>query len=317
MNSWTRTRRSDILGASLWPWMLRHQILLGGTLLDSKPHEWQLAHGKQLTLSSTSMLMGILNVTPDSFSDGGDHDDVERALAHARQMIPEGAAIIDVGGESTRPGATEVTPEEEQRRILPVIEALAAEGNCIISVDTYRAETARRAVEAGAHIVNDVHGLQREPDIAHVAAETGAGLVIMHTGRGREKLPDVIEDQFHFFRRSLEIAHDAGVKDSQIVLDPGFGFAKDREEELTLMARLGELHALGYPILVGTSRKRMIGHLAGDDRLSRDVGTSATSVLLRMQGALIFRVHNIPFNRDALAFADAVLQRQVRPSETK
>jgi len=258
--------------------------------------------------------MGILNVTPDSFSDGGDHDDLDRALAHARQMIAEGAMIIDVGGESTRPGATEVTPEEEQRRILPVIEALAAEGNCIISVDTYRADTARRAVEAGAHIVNDVHGLQREPDIAHVAAETGAGLAIMHTGRGREKLPDVIEDQFHFLRRSLEIAHEAGVSDSQIVLDPGFGFAKDREEELTLMARLGELRALGYPILVGTSRKRMVGHLAGDDRVSRDVGTSATSVLLRMQGALIFRVHNIPFNRDALAFADAVLQRQVRPA---
>ena len=277
---------------------------------DSKQYEWQLAHGKRLALGSKSVLMGILNVTPDSFSDGGEYSDIDRALTHARDMIAEGAAIIDVGGESTRPGATEVTAAEEQARILPVIEALAAEGNCLISVDTYRAETARKAVEAGAHIVNDVHGLQREPDIAHVAAETGAGLVIMHTGRGREKLPDVIEDQFLFLRRSLEIAHEAGVNDSQIVLDPGFGFAKDREEELTLMARLGELLALGYPLLVGTSRKRMIGHLAGDDRIARDVGTSATSVLLRMQGVLIFRVHNIPFNRDALAFADAVLERQ-------
>lgn len=276
---------------------------------DSKQYEWQLAHSKQLALGSSSVLMGILNVTPDSFSDGGEYVDVDRALSHARGMIAEGAAIIDIGGESTRPGATEVAPAEEQARILPVIEALAAEGNCLISVDTYRAETARKAVEAGAHIVNDVHGLQREPDIAHVAGETGAGLVIMHTGRGREKLPDVIEDQFLFLRRSLEIAHEAGVNDSQIVLDPGFGFAKDREEELELMARLGELLALGYPLLVGTSRKRMIGHLAGDDRIARDVGTSATSVLLRMQGALIFRVHNIPFNRDALAFADAVLER--------
>jgi dihydropteroate synthase len=274
---------------------------------DSKPYQWQLAHGKCLTLGSTSVLMGILNATPDSFSDGGEYTGLESALAHAREMIAEGAAIIDVGGESTRPGATEVTPAEEQRRILPLIEALAADGNCIISVDTYRAETARKAVEAGAHIVNDVHGLQREPDIARVAADTHAGLVIMHTGRGREKLPDVIEDQFLFLRRSLEIAHEAGVNDHQIVLDPGFGFAKDRVEELTLMARLGELRTMGFPILVGTSRKRMVGHLAGDDRTARDVATSATSVLLRMQGALIFRVHNIPFNRDALAFADAVL----------
>ncbi|MFD2258523.1 dihydropteroate synthase [Chelativorans composti] len=283
-----------------------------------KTFEWQLAHGKRLVLGPSSVLMGILNVTPDSFSDGGEYIDPEKAVAHAREMIAQGAAIIDVGGESTRPGATEVTPEEEQRRVLPVIETLAAEGNCIISVDTYRAETARKAVAAGAHIVNDVHGLQREPDIAHIAAETGAGLVIMHTGRGREdeKRPDVIEDQFVFLRRSLEIAHEAGVKDSQIVLDPGFGFAKDREEDLSLMARTGELHALGYPLLIGTSRKRMIGHLAGDDRLARDVGTSATSVILRLQGAHVFRVHNIPFNRDALAFADAVLARQLsRPAQ--
>ena len=168
------------------------------------------------------------------------------------------------------------------------------------------------------HLLGHASGLQREPDIAHIAAETGAGLVIMHTGRGREdeKRPDVIEDQFVFLRRSLEIAHEAGVKDSQIVLDPGFGFAKDREEDLSLMARTGELHALGYPLLIGTSRKRMIGHLAGDDRLARDVGTSATSVILRLQGAHVFRVHNIPFNRDALAFADAVLARQLsRPAQ--
>ena len=176
-------------------------------------------------------------------------------------MTAEGAAIIDVGGKSTRPGAEPVTAREEQARILPVIEALAAEGGCLISVDTYRAETARLAVAAGAHIVNDVHGLQREPDIARVAAETGAGLVIMHTGRDREKLPDVIADQFLFLERSLEIARDTGVSRSQIVLDPGFGFAKDGEENLQLMARFGELRALGFPLLVGTSRKRLIGHL--------------------------------------------------------
>lgn len=271
---------------------------------------WQLAHGCRLELGAKALLMGILNVTPDSFSDGGEFDAPALALGHAAGMIAQGAVIIDVGGESTRPGAAAVSAKEEQSRILPIIEALAAERKTLISVDTYRAETARLAVAAGAHIVNDVHGLQREPDIARVAADTGAGLVIMHTGRDREKLPDLVEDQFHFLRRSLEIARDVGVGNDRIVLDPGFGFAKDRDEDLELMARFGELRPLGFPWLVGTSRKRMIGHLAGDDRAARDVGTAATSVILRMKGADIFRVHNVAVNRDALAFADAVLQRE-------
>ena len=272
---------------------------------------WQLAHGRHLDLGDKSILMGILNVTPDSFSDGGEFDRPELAIEQAKRMIGEGAAIIDVGGESTRPNATLVSPAEEQARILPVIAALAKEG-FLISVDTYRAGTARLAVAAGAHIVNDVHGLQREPDIAKVAADTGAGLVIMHTGRDREKLPDVIEDQFFFLRRSLEIAAAAGITDDRIVLDPGFGFAKDYEENLQVMARLGELKTLGYPLLVGTSRKRMIRHVAGADRLAQDTGTVATSVILRMKGALIFRVHNVAMNRDALAFADAMVERDVR-----
>lgn len=271
---------------------------------------WKLAHGRQLELGAKALLMGILNVTPDSFSDGGEFDVPDRALAHAANMVAEGAAIVDVGGESTRPGAEAVSAEEEQSRILPVIAALASEGKVLISVDTYRAETARLAVHAGAHIVNDVYGLQREPGIARVAAETGAGLAIMHTGRDREKLADVIEDQFLFLYRSLEIAREAGVKDDQIILDPGFGFAKDKEENLQLIARFEELRPLGFPWLVGTSRKRMIGHLAGDDRAARDVGTAATSVMLRMKGADIFRVHNVSVNRDALAFADAVLERE-------
>jgi len=275
---------------------------------------WQLAHGRHLDLGSKAILMGILNVTPDSFSDGGEFVSIDGALAQARLMIGEGAAIVDVGGESTRPGAAPVSPQEEQARILPVIEALAAEGNALISVDTYRAETARLAVAAGAHIVNDVHGLQREPDIARVAADSGAGLVIMHTGRDREKCADVIADQFLFLRRSLEIAAAANIAADRIVLDPGFGFAKDGEENLQLMARFGELQALGFPLLVGTSRKRMIGHLAGSDRMSRDVGTAATSVILRLKGARIFRVHNVAMNRDALAFADAMVERQAGPA---
>jgi len=271
---------------------------------------WQLAHGRQLELGGKARLMGILNVTPDSFSDGGEFSAVDRALAHAREMAEEGADIIDVGGESTRPGAKPVSAREEQSRILPVIEALASEGRFLISVDTYRADTAGLAVAAGAHIVNDVHGLQREPDIARLAAETGAGLVIMHTGRDRERLADVIADEFLFLTRSLEIARAAGVAEGQIVLDPGFGFAKRSEENLQLMARFEELKALGFPWLIGTSRKRLLTDIPGGDRKARDAGTAATSVILRLKGAAIFRVHNIPFNRDALDYADAMLARE-------
>jgi dihydropteroate synthase len=270
---------------------------------------WYLAHGRHLDVGRSGLLMGILNVTPDSFSDGGEFGKLDSALAHARQMTAEGASIIDVGGESTRPGAEPVSALEEQQRILPAIEALAEEG-LIISVDTYRQETARLAVRTGAHIVNDVHGLQREPSIARLAAESGAGLVIMHSGRDREKLPDAIDDQFVFLEKSLEIARQAGVSDGQIVLDPGFGFAKDGEENLQLIVRFGELHALGFPLLVGTSRKRLIGHVVGTDRAARDAATAASSVILRLRGAAIFRVHNVAINRDALAFTDAVLARE-------
>ena len=275
---------------------------------------WQLAHGRHVEFGERSLVMGILNITPDSFSDGGSYEAPGRALEQAQRMIDEGAHIIDVGGESTRPGAAAVSAAEEQDRVLPIIAALARARDALISVDTYREETARLAVQAGAHIVNDVWGLQREPGIARVAAETGAGLVIMHTGRDRDKLQDVIADQFLFLRRSLEIASEAGVAEGQIVLDPGFGFAKDADENLDLMARFGELEQLGYPWLAGTSRKRFVGHVTGRDAADRDAGTAATSVILRMKGAHVFRVHNVAINVDALAFADAMLARQTKPS---
>ncbi|AMY00302.1 dihydropteroate synthase [Mesorhizobium ciceri] len=272
---------------------------------------WQLAHGRHLDLGGKAVVVGILNVTPDSFSDGGQFDAPEKALAQARRMIGEGALVVDVGGESTRPGAAAVSASQEQARILPVIEALAGVNEVLISVDTYRADTARLAVAAGAHIVNDVWGLQREPDIARVAADTGAGVVIMHTGRDRQKLPDAIADQLAFLRRSLEIARQNGIADDHIVLDPGFGFAKETaEENLDLMARFSELHALGLPLMAGTSRKRFIGTVTGRDAADRGVGTAATSVILRLQGADLFRVHDVAFNVDALALADAMLARQ-------
>ncbi|RWC49512.1 MAG: dihydropteroate synthase [Mesorhizobium sp.] len=272
---------------------------------------WQLAHGRYLDLGDKAVVVGILNVTPDSFSDGGLFVAPDKALAQAHRIVGEGALVVDVGGESTRPGAAAVSASQEQARILPVIEALSSSGEVLISVDTYRADTARLAVAAGAHIVNDVWGLQREPDIARVAADTGAGLVIMHTGRDRQKLPDVIADQLAFLRKSLEIARQNGVADDHIVLDPGFGFAKETaEENLDLMARFSELHALGLPLMAGTSRKRFIGAVTGRDAADRGVGTAATSVILRLKGADLFRVHDVAFNVDALALADAMLARQ-------
>lgn len=271
------------------------------------PFRWRLAHGRHLELGPRGVLMAIVNVTPDSFSDGGRFDSADAAVARAILCLEEGARIVDIGGESTRPDAAPVTAAEEQDRILPVIEALAETTDAIISVDTYRAETARLAVAAGAHVVNDVHGLQREPDIARVAAETGAGLCVMHTGRDRDKLADVVEDQYLFLGRSLEIAREAGVAREAMVLDPGFGFAKDTDENLELMARFGELYGFELPMLAGTSRKRFVGAVTGREAAERDVGTAATTALLRMAGVAVFRVHDVAINRDALAMADAML----------
>jgi dihydropteroate synthase len=268
---------------------------------------WRVAHGREIELGERAVIMAIVNVTPDSFSDGGRYESVDSAVEHALQAVTEGASIIDVGGESTRPDATEVSPSEEQARVLPVIEALRGKSGALISIDTYRAETARMAVSAGAHIVNDVFGLQREPEIAVLSAETGAGLCLMHTGRDRRKLADVIADQFLFLNRSLEIAAAARVGKDRVVLDPGFGFAKNTQENLELMARFGELQRFGRPLLAGTSRKRFVGAVTGRDADERDAATAATSAILRLQGAAVFRVHNVAINRDALAVADAML----------
>jgi dihydropteroate synthase len=265
---------------------------------------WQLAHGRHLDLGGKAIVVGILNVTPDSFSDGGLFDAPEKAVDQARRMVEEGASVIDIGGESTRPGASPVSAKEEQARIVPIIEALATSGGTLISVDTYRQDTARLAVQAGAHIVNDVWGLQRDP-----------GIVIMHTGRDRQKLPDVIADQLFFLRKSLEIAQRSGVADDHIVLDPGFGFAKETAaENLDLMARFSELRALGFPLMAGTSRKRFIGTVTGRDAAARGAGTAATSVILRLKGAHLFRVHDVAINVDALAIADAMLAREIGES---
>ncbi|RCL04068.1 MAG: dihydropteroate synthase [Candidatus Tokpelaia sp. JSC189] len=268
---------------------------------------WQLAHNRTIEVSQKAIIMGILNITPDSFSDGGAYCSVEDAVAAARNMEMQGAHIIDIGGESTRPGAKPVDESTEQARILPVIRALHRQLSICLSVDTYRAETARLAISAGAHIINDIWGLQKWSDIANVAAQTGAGLVIMHTGRGRKPHSDVICDQQQFFKKSLTLSGKAGIKSRQIVLDPGFGFAKTPEENVALMNRAKELQQFGFPLLAGTSRKRFVATFSGKEGIGeRDIATSATSVILRMAGFDIFRVHNVAINKEALAIADAV-----------
>lgn len=272
-----------------------------------QPRIWKLAHNREIALGTKAVIMGILNVTPDSFSDGGRFVNFENAISQACQMHEEGAQIIDIGGESTRPGAEPVSESEEQDRILPVIEKLAHQTAVLLSVDTYRTSTARLAISAGAHAVNDVWGFQRDNDLASLVAETGAGACAMHTGRERQKLDDVIDDQKLFLGKSVKRLKDAGVGHDHIMLDPGFGFAKDPQENIQILARLEELHELGYPLLIGTSRKRFIGHFTGQDTENRDIGTAATNVVARMKGGAMFRVHDVPTSRDALAMVDGVM----------
>lgn len=265
--------------------------------------------GLTLELGQRTLVMGILNVTPDSFSDGGRYLNVEAAVARARQMVEEGADLIDIGGESTRPGHAPVSAEEEQARILPVIRALAGSIGVPISVDTYKADTARRALEAGAHILNDIWGLKGDPKMAAVAAEFGCPVIVTHNRSDTDYadfVPDVLDD----LRQSIDLAREAGVKDDRIWLDPGIGFAKSYEQNLELMGRLDELTALGYPVLLGTSRKTFIRNTLGlpaDDVVE---GTGATTALGIAQGCQIVRVHDVKANKRIAQMTDAIVYRQ-------
>lgn len=283
-------------------------------MTSSRNSTWRLAHGRKLALGTNACVMAIVNVTPDSFSDGGRYDDLERAVAHGLACVAEGAAILDIGGESTRPGAAPISAAEEQDRVLPVIERLRGETDALISVDTYRAETAKLAVEAGAHIINDVWGLRHDPDMAGVVAQTGAGVCLMYTARGREDHhSDIVADEMAFLTRSIDTAKSAGIAEEAIVLDPGFGFVTSQANDIDLMARLGELHGLGFPLLVGTSRKRFVGAVSSRELpAERDFATAATTAMLRLAGATVFRVHNVSGNLDALKMADAVLESRRR-----
>ncbi|MFD2671510.1 dihydropteroate synthase [Marinicrinis sediminis] len=270
---------------------------------------WLQMRGRELKLGERTLIMGILNITPDSFSDGGTFMDIEKALDQARRLVAEGADMLDIGGESTRPGAQPVTAEEEMARVIPVIEAVAGEIDIPISIDTYKAETARRALEAGAHIINDVWGCKKDRDMAQVAADSGAPIILMHN---REEanyehfLTDVIRD----LEESMDMALQAGVQREQIILDPGFGFAKDMEQNLYLMNHLHVICELGYPVLLGTSRKRMIRHIL--QRPVDDVveGTAVTTVMGIEQGCSIIRVHDVKQMRRTADMTDAILRRK-------
>lgn len=259
-------------------------------------------------LGRRTLVMGILNVTPDSFSDGDRFQTPAGAEAIGLRLVREGADILDIGGESTRPGYERVTPEVEQARVLPVLAALAPQVAVPISIDTTRASTARAALAAGARIVNDVWGLQREPEIAVVAAEHGAPVVVMHNRETIDPAIDILDDLRRFFERSLGIARRAGLPDRDIVLDPGIGFGKSPAQQFEALRRLPEIRALGFPVLVGVSRKSFLGRLKAHDPSPRErlIGTLAGHVAAATLGANIVRVHDVAPHVEALAVADAI-----------
>ncbi|WP_251037686.1 dihydropteroate synthase [Paenibacillus albidus] len=261
----------------------------------------------ELTLGARTLIMGILNVTPDSFSDGGLWDEPKRAAEHALQMAADGADIIDIGGESTRPGHEPVSLEEELARVLPVIESIhRAAPHLPLSVDTYKAEVARQALAAGAHLINDVWGCKADPLMAAVAAEAECPIIIMHNRHDR-RYTDLIPDMIADLQESVNLALEAGVKPYNIILDPGIGFAKDYHENLQAMMSLDSLHALDYPLLLGTSRKKFIRTVL--DLPPNDVveGTAATVAFGIAQGCQIVRVHDVAKIKRTVAMCDAML----------
>ena len=272
------------------------------------------------TLGPGPVLVGVLNVTPDSFSDGGDFIDPEKAASHAAAMLDEGAEVIDVGGESTRPGSDPVPQEEEVRRVVPAIrEILAERPNAIVSIDTYRAATAGAALEAGARIVNDVTALRGDPRMAPLAAEAGCPLILMHmlgepkTMQRDPRYEDVVREVRDFLAVRAEHAISAGVEPENVILDPGIGFGKTLVHNLALLRDLDVLAELGFPILIGASRKRFIGTITGaEEARDRIPGTVAANVLAYERGATFFRVHDVRPNREALAVAEAILRCSYR-----
>ena len=271
-----------------------------------RKYNWQ--DGKQLELKDRTLIMGILNGTPDSFSDGGRYNTSDTAVAHAKEMIAQGADIIDVGVESTRPGHTQISVADEIERmkeiLLPVLEASTVP----VSVDTYRAETADFALSHGAHILNDIWGLKYDKDMAAVAAKYDVPVIIMHNQNGTD-YDDIIDDMKAFFFSSVDLALKEGVKPQNIWLDPGIGFGKDYAQNVEVIQRLGEITVYEYPVLLAPSRKRFIGTILNDIPADqRDEGTVAACITGMIQGVDMVRVHNVEMHKRAITVADVLLR---------
>ena len=277
---------------------------------------WKLGK-RSVNLSRSGLIMGVLNVTPDSFSDGGQFVDEEAAFCHAVRMVGEGAAILDIGGESSRPGSEPVAVEEELRRVIPVIQRIRARfPDLLLSIDTYKAETARQALAAGADILNDISALRADREMIEVLQHSESGVILMHM-RGTPKTmqidphyQDVVGEVFEFLRSRRDELVRRGIDPARIAIDPGYGFGKRVQDNVELVRQLGRFAELGQPIVVGISRKSMIAHLLGDPKLpseDRMWPTVALTSLLREKGAQIFRVHDVRPNLEALRMTEAIL----------
>ncbi|MCX5818945.1 MAG: dihydropteroate synthase [Deltaproteobacteria bacterium] len=270
---------------------------------------------REIILGKRTLIMGIINVTPDSFSDGGRFDSPEKAVEEGIRMAEEGADILDIGGESTRPGSDPVSPEEEMRRVIPVIRALASRTDLPLSVDTMKASVARKALEEGAEIVNDVSAMGSDEAMAKIVADAGAAVVLMHM-RGMPKSMQAGELAYHslrgeiiaYLRKRIERAGDVGIDPTQIMVDPGLGFGKTAEDNMRLIRYLREFRILGRPILVGASRKAFIGRVTGGTPVERGEGTAAAVTAAILNGGQIIRVHDVPRMKKVAAVADSVLR---------
>lgn len=264
---------------------------------------------KEFNIGERTYIMGILNFTPDSFSDGGKFNDIDVAIKHVKEMIDNGADIIDVGGESTRPGYKIVSEEEEISRVVPIIKAIKENFDISVSIDTYKAKVAEQAIQAGADLINDIWGFKKDKDMAKVAAKYNVPCCLMHN-RDNTEYKNLVEDILNDLKECINIAKDAGVKDENIILDPGIGFGKTYEQNLETMNNLERIKDLGYPILLGTSRKSMIGlalNLPVEERIE---GTVATTVIGIMKDACDFvRVHDVLENSRAAKMTDAIVRR--------
>ena len=278
--------------------------------------EWRL-RDRVLYPGRAALVMGVVNVTPDSFSDGGRFAATEAAVAHGLELVRQGADLLDIGGESTRPGAEAVDLDEELRRVVPVVREVAARTSVPLSVDTYKAETARQALAAGAHVINDVTALLGDPDMAAVVRDSGAGVILMHmrgTPQTMQLNPvydDVTAEVGRFLEARLQAAADLGIAGSRVVLDPGVGFGKTDEHNLELLARLAELQRLGRPVCLGVSRKGFLGKLLGRPVTERLAGSLAAVCYAVARGAVqVVRVHDVAETRDAVRLIQALQERQ-------